>query len=319
MKRGLAMAFPKFNAYALAKWDQPKGVRLRDVLFLSHAKPKDEAQATLWKQLIDGTLPAADTWEVALSGGADKKTTWERLIAEKRLGYMALLMNLRNMAEANVDERVVTAALLAGAPFSKAFPFRYVASAKAAPQYADALNTALLSQKRGNLGGRTAVVVDVSGSMVGAPISERSKMDRLDAAAALAMYLRESCESVRVFGFTDQVVEVQNVRGLGLHAALRSIPNGGTLLGQCLEIIKGVVPDYDRIVVVTDEQANGMGDARSNPLIKAWTKYAYLINVAPYAPGLDTSGGWTRVNGWSDRIVDWISYEETGRIVGEDE
>lgn len=45
---------------------------------------------------------------------------------------------------------------------------------------------------------------------------------------------------------------------------------------------------------------------------------SYIINVAPYAPGLDTSGGWTRVNGWSDRIVDWISYEETGRVV-EDE
>ena len=44
-------------------------VRLRDVLFLVHAKPKDAAQEKVWKQLVDGTLPSPDTWEVALSAG----------------------------------------------------------------------------------------------------------------------------------------------------------------------------------------------------------------------------------------------------------
>lgn len=82
-KKGLAKAFVKFSAYDLAKYNRDNAVKLRDVLFLCHAKPKDEAQAETWKQLVDGKLQAPDTWEVALSAGADKRETWERLMKEK--------------------------------------------------------------------------------------------------------------------------------------------------------------------------------------------------------------------------------------------
>ncbi len=88
VKKGLARAFAKFDAYQLAKYDRDGAVRLRDVLFITHAKPKDEAQEKIWKQLVDGKLASPDTWEVALSGGADKKETFERLIADKKLGAL---------------------------------------------------------------------------------------------------------------------------------------------------------------------------------------------------------------------------------------
>ena len=39
-------------------------------------------------------------------------------------------------------------------------------------------------------------------------------------------------------------------------------------------------------------------------------KLGYIVNVASYAPGLDVSSGWTRINGFSERIVDYIRYEE---------
>ncbi len=45
MKLGLARAFGKFDASQLAKYDRDEPVKLRDVMFLVHAKPKDEAQA----------------------------------------------------------------------------------------------------------------------------------------------------------------------------------------------------------------------------------------------------------------------------------
>ena len=54
VKKGLAAAFPKFDEYQLAKYDRDGPIKLRDVLFLSHAKPRDEAQAEVWKQLISG-------------------------------------------------------------------------------------------------------------------------------------------------------------------------------------------------------------------------------------------------------------------------
>src|SRR3984957_14627148 len=71
VKKGLAAAFPKFDEYQLAKYDRAGPIKLRDVLFLCHAKPRDGAQAAMWRKLIAGTLTTPDTWEVALSAGAD--------------------------------------------------------------------------------------------------------------------------------------------------------------------------------------------------------------------------------------------------------
>jgi 60 kDa SS-A/Ro ribonucleoprotein len=61
VKKGLAVAFRKFDEYQLAKYDRPGPIRLRDVLFLCHAKPRDAAQAALWKRLIAGELATPDT------------------------------------------------------------------------------------------------------------------------------------------------------------------------------------------------------------------------------------------------------------------
>jgi hypothetical protein len=58
VKKGLAAAFCKFDEYALAKYDRAGAVRLRDVLFLSHARPLDEAQAAVWKRLAANELAA---------------------------------------------------------------------------------------------------------------------------------------------------------------------------------------------------------------------------------------------------------------------
>src|ERR1700728_1281416 len=89
VKKGLAAAFTKFDEYALAKYDRAGVVRLRDVLFLCHAKPRDVEQAAVWKRLVDGELATPDTWEVALSAGAgDKRAHWERLLAENKLGAL---------------------------------------------------------------------------------------------------------------------------------------------------------------------------------------------------------------------------------------
>ncbi len=65
VKKGLARAFGKFDEYQLAKYNREGAVRLRDVLFLCHAKPQNPAQADLWKRLVDDCLKTPDTWEVA--------------------------------------------------------------------------------------------------------------------------------------------------------------------------------------------------------------------------------------------------------------
>lgn len=302
VKKGLAAAFANFNEYQLSKWNRDAEVKLRDVMFLVH--PNMSLSEALGKKIAGNALESADTWEVALSAGKDKKQTWERLLSEKKLGYMALLMNLRNMEQAKVDRTMVEDALINGAAKSKALPFRFVAAHKHAPGYAQALSEAMVRAIEGEakLAGSTLLVIDVSGSM-DAKLSSKSEMMRLDAAGALAVLLRQICETVKVVTFSNRVVEVPNLRGLGMLPAINgSQLHGGTELRKALQQLKAC-GSHDRVIVITDEQSHDGNE----PL---WTKYGYICNVAPYKPGLETDGGWVRINGWSERIVDWIRFEE---------
>lgn len=297
VKKGLAQAFTKFDAYQLAKYDRAKAVRLRDVLFMVHAKPKDEQQAAIWKQLVDGTLPAPDTWEVALSGGNDKRESWERLLRENNIGYLALLRNLRNMSEVGVDDGLIRSALLARKGAQRVLPFRYVAAARACPRLEPVIDQAL-SEAIAELplfSGKTAILVDVSGSM-DAPLSERSDLKRIDAACALASLIHGD---VRMFSFSQQVVEVPPRRGMaGVDALIRSQPHGGTALAAAVKAVNKQVP-YDRLIVITDEQAT---DGRvPAPL----GDRGYMINVGAYKNGVGY-GKWKHIDGFSEGVLRWI-------------
>jgi 60 kDa SS-A/Ro ribonucleoprotein len=213
MRKGLARAFAKFDAYALAKYDRDSAVKLRVVLRLVRPTPQDAEQSALWKGVKDRTLEAPDTWEVALSGGADRKETFERLLREGKIGYLALLRNLRNMAEAGADDELVRQAIVArkgGA--HRVFPFRYVAAARVVPRFEPALDDALRAAiaEMKPLPGKTIILVDVSGSIDGR-LSAKSDMRRIDAAAALGAIVPGD---VRLFTFSNDVVEVPPRRGM---------------------------------------------------------------------------------------------------------
>jgi 60 kDa SS-A/Ro ribonucleoprotein len=315
MKLGLATAFGKFNEYALAKYDRAGAVRLRDVLFLCHAKPKDDEQAALWKRLVANELVTPDTWEVALSGGADKKEAFTRLLSDGKLGYLALLRNLRNMTQAGVDTGLIRDAIIArkgGA--ERVLPFRYVAAARACPQMEPALDQALSETILSSpiFSGKTAILVDVSGSMNHA-LSSRSDLKRMDAAAALASMIHGDR---RVFSFSDNVVEVPPRNGMaGVDAIVRSQPHSGTALFDAVAAVNAQVP-HDRMIVITDEQANGptgswgyniSGAICSMPAPVC--KYAYVINVASAQNGVGY-GPWTHIDGFSEAVLRFIHEHE---------
>jgi hypothetical protein len=312
MKRGLAAAFAKFDAYQLAKYDRDGPVKLRDVLFLVHAKPADEAQAQLWKGVADRTLASPDTWEVALSAGADKRETFERLLAERKLGYLALLRNLRNVDQAGVDEAVVKAAILERRGAQRVLPFRYVAAARAAPRFEPWLDEALLETVLQGpvFPGRTVVLVDVSSSM-NWKLSAKSDLTRMDAAATLAAVIPGD---VRVFTFSDGVVEVPARRGMaGVDAIIRSQPHHGTALFDAVAKVNAKAA-YDRLIVITDEQANDpsrfghwiVGSIRSMPPPKG---KGYVINVASARNGVGY-GPWVHIDGFSEAVLTYIRESE---------
>lgn len=303
VKRGLARAFTKFSEYQLAKYNRDGAVKLRDVLFLVHGKPKDETQAATWKQLVDGTLPTPDTWEVALSAGADKGETFTRLLAERQLGALALLRNLRNMQQAGVSDVAIRLAL-STMRTERVLPFRFLSAAKYAPALEDGLEATMfraLGDAR-KLAGKTALVIDGSGSMFGTPVSAKSEIDRFEAAAALAILLREVCETVNVLVFSTTTEHVPPRRGFALRDALnRAAQRGATNTGEAVRVAN--LDGYDRIIVVTDEQSH-----QSVPDPLDGTR-AYFVNVAPYQHGIGY-GKWTHIDGWSEAIVAYIQAYE---------
>lgn len=307
VKKGLARAFGRFDEYQLSKYNRPNKVKLADVLRMVRPKPADEAQAALWGRLRRGELVTPDTWEVALSSGADKGGTFARLIAEKKLGYMALLRNVRNMSAAGVDEALVRDALLSGAAKSKALPFRFIAAARAVPHWEPMIDAAMQVALQGmpRLLGKTVVLVDVSASMHDR-LSGKSDLTRMDAAAALAVLVRGIADDARVFTFSERPVSVPPRSGMALvDAILRSQAHRGTYLGDALEAVKRGVSDADRLIVITDEQAT---DAVGNP----GPARGYMINVASYENGVGY-GNWTRITGFSESVVSYIQAIEAER------
>ena len=305
VKRGLAKAFTKFDAYQLAKYDRESLVKLRDVLFLCHAKPKDEAQAALWKNLVENTLESPDTWEVALSAGKDKRENFERLLHQGKLGGLAVLRNLRLMLASGVDPKLIRERLDKGV--ARALPFRFVTAARYAPKFEDALERAMLKGIAGldKLAGSTGLVVDVSGSMDGA-LSKKGETTRMDAAAGLAILLREKAEDFAIATFSDACVELPPRRGFALRdAVVGSQAHSGTYLKRALTQLheKPEWKELDRLMVITDEQSH-------DGILPAWTRRAYVVNVAPYQHGVSYSNGWTHIDGWSERIVDYIAAAE---------
>jgi len=341
VKKGLARAFEKFNEYSLAKYDREGKVRLRDALFLSHAKPGDRTAAALkgrptigvgekattvytkaeralnmrrvlspredlYRRLIAGELTTPDTWEVALSGGADKRETFERLLADNKLGALALLRNLRNMRDAGVDRKAVAGAL-DNVKVDRVLPFRFIAAARACPGWEDLIEPAMLRclEGRDRLPGKTVLLIDTSPSMRQSQVSAKSELTREDAALGLAILAREVCEEIDIYAFSNEHALVPARRGFALADAIqRAVPSNGTRIGSA---VLGVSGRYQRLIVMTDEESQ---DAVGAPDAG---KIAYMINVATYKNGVGF-GAWNRIDGWSEAVFDYIRELEAEEV-----
>jgi hypothetical protein len=199
------------------------------------------------------------------------------------------------MQIAGVDESLVRGSLRA-MKTDRVLPFRFIAAARYAPQWEEALEQAMFSCVEGaaKLKGKTVLLVDVSGSM-DYQLSARSEMKRMDAAYGLAILLREICEEVAVYSFSDKTKLVPARRGFALRDAINSSqPHSGTMLGQAVNDVAG---KYDRLIVITDEQAHD-----SVPVPKG---KGYVINVASFKNGVGY-GKWTHIDGWSESVVEYI-------------
>jgi 60 kDa SS-A/Ro ribonucleoprotein len=322
VKMGLARAMTRFDEYQLAKWNKDAVVKLKDVLFLTHAKPKDADQDALWKRLIAGTMKTPDTWEVALSDRGNNKEDWIRLLTEGKLDYMALMKNLRNMEKAEVPDQLIRDAILARKGAHKLFPFRFVSAAKHAKRFEPEIDQAFVAelQQRPKLKGKTVLIVDVSGSMYSAGnVSAKSDITRVTAACALAAIAREVCEDARIYATagsdmsrTHQTEMVPARRGMALVDAIHSMSTplggGGIFLHQVMKFTMEKEKTADRVIVFTDEQdCSGAGmQPETAPM---YADKNYMINVASHKNGIGY-GKWTHIDGFSEAIMNYIYQSE---------
>jgi uncharacterized protein (DUF58 family) len=150
------------------------------------------------------------------------------------------------------------------------------------------------------LAGKTAIVVDNSGSMSD-KVSGKSELSRIDAACALAILVREVCERAVVIGFGSTAAVIPARKGFALRDAIKAGPGGGTNTDTALTLARQ--QGYDRIIVITDEQSH---QAVSGPLTGA---KGYFINVASNKNGIGY-GAYTHIDGWSEAVLQYVQAAE---------
>ncbi|MFE0674956.1 TROVE domain-containing protein [Streptomyces sp. NPDC058867] len=264
---------------------------------------------------------AGVTWE-ALAGwlqGPMDRAAWEAVIPS--MGPMALSRNLRNFDEAGVSDEVAerVAARIsdpAEVARSRQFPFRYLAAYQHAPslRWSYPLERALghsLAQVPA-LPGRTLVLVDRSGSMFYSRLSDRSELNRADAAAIFgtALALRAADADLVEFGTSSDRVPFD--RG---ESVLRVLERFGDLGGtNTTEAVRRHYRKHDRVLIVTDEQYAHSRHGGPTDQIPAKIP-VYTWNLAGYRTGHGPSGGGNRhtFGGLSDAAFRMVPLIEAAR------
>lgn len=306
MKRGLADAFGKFDAYQLAKYRAEKAeVSLVDAVNLIHPTPT-EKNAEALRQLIEGTLRSRGTWESKLTDAGQKKDVkqakagaWRELIHERKIGYFALLRNLRNILEQAPDIIEETMQLLTDEHFirkSLVLPFRYTTALEAIQQTGFehvqnvivGLNQAvdISIQNVPELSGKTIVLLDESASMRGRPIEIGSLFASIlikSNQADLIMFSNDA--RYKAVNSTDSTLSIQ-----------REITRGLQMRGtNFIAPFKTMQKAYDRIIILSDMQGwmqtgYGYGYGNTNLPTKIFAQYKQQYQCNPVVYSFDLQG-----------------------------
>lgn len=332
LKKGFAKAFDKFDSYQLAKYSgKNKDLKLVDLVNIVHPIPSDRNKSAL-ELLIKGELKNTETWEAKLSQAGQvaeneedlaqlKADAWTELVSTRKIGYFALLRNLRNIitqapklvptaCELLVDERLISK--------SRVLPFRFatayeeiskMGSSKEVRDVLVAINQALEVSMCNvpKFDGETLVVMDVSGSMSGRPSEIASLFGAILAKANNADVLTFATRSdYKSYNPMDSVMTIRN--------SFR-YSGGGT---NFKSIFTTANKKYDRVVILSDMQG-WMGYTSPS---SEFNQYKKNYNANPYVYSWDLAGHGTlqfpennvfALAGFSDKVFDVMSLMETDK------
>lgn len=357
IQKGLQSAFNKFNEFQFSKYNRDGAVKLRDALFLVHPKAKDDKQQKVFDAIAKDELKVAETWEVEstrvgqrkFESEAEKrnaqKEMWEKMIDSEKMGYMAVLRNLRNFLEYGVSTAHLkkVAARLGDreeVANSKQFPFRFLSAYReieSTPSFAstgllDALESAMEASavnipwidEKSNI----AIFSDMSGSMDD-KVSPKSTIARYEIGNVLAMLLRSKMENVitGIFGEDYKTVTLPKEKILANTskvAKMRGEVGHSTNGHKAVRYLEKNNLKADKVMLFTDCQLwnDSASWGERDSLKSAWEDYKaqnpnaklYIFDLAGYG---DTPVSVMRedvvyVAGWSDRIFHILEALENG-------
>lgn len=331
MKKGFAEAIGRFDSYQLAKYrGEGNTVKLVDAVNICHPKETERADGALTK-LIKGELKSFDTWETELSaagGNAEaKKSVWRRLLSEGKLGYFALLRNIRNIVNLGDTElkKAALDALLNENAIRKSLvlPFRFSTAYKELSAIdRDAMRTIsraceLACSNVPKLPGKTLVALDVSGSMRSANVAET---------AALFSAVLAKSNDCDIITFSDSA----QYKIINPDDSLMTIKDslkfscGGT---NFIDVFIKANKRYDRVILLSDMQAwtaqgwnwNGPFDARPSAAYNAYKrKYnpdckCYSVDLAGYGTLQLPEKDVYCLAGFSEKIFDLMALLESDK------
>ncbi len=342
MKKGFASAFARFDAYQLARYrGEQKAVKLVDLVNLVRPVP-NERNALALKQLVQGELKSQATWEAKLSKagqmaetdgekGELKAAVWVELLQDGKLGYPALLRNLRNIAEQAPDmtgEVVRQLTNRARIRQSMVLPFQFLSAI-------DAINDLNTGNKRAILHalnqalelsldnvprfeGRTLVVLDDSGSMTGGRRVYASRTPiQIGALFAAALFKANDADLMR---FSDDASYVRENPSDSLSGiADRLVKNARSAGTNFHAVFLALNKQYDRIIILSDMQGWMQGGAPTT----SFTEYRRKHAANPFVFSFDLQGYGSlqfpeqnvfAVAGFSDKVFDIMQLLETDRL-----
>lgn len=300
MKKGFAKAFDKFDKYKLAKYrGENKGFKLIDVVNLVHPIPV-ESNAEAIRALTKGELKSFDTWETELTKAGQtatnedekadfKKEVWMTLIRDKKIGYFALLRNLRNIIEQApevITEALATLENEAMIKKSLVLPFRFTTAYEEIQKLTDGkiVRQVLMSLNKAvdisvsnvpKFDGETLVVLDESGSMAGRPAQ---------IGALFAAVLVKS-NNADLMTFSD-MARYQNVNPMDSTITIAGsikFASGGTNFHS---IFQTANKKYDRVIILSDMQG-WMGYNTPHAEVSAYKK---STGANPFIYSFDLAG-----------------------------
>lgn len=305
MKKGLGMALSRFDDYQLGKYKARKAnLSLIDAVNLCHPPHNSSLE-----RLVNGTLRSPDTWEVRLTQAGQtaesekdkeekKREVWADLVKERKIGYFALLRNLRNIMEQSpdvvndalemlTDERLIKRSLV--------MPFRYMTAIdnirdtglELTREVVMALNKAVDTSLKNipTLDGKSLVVVDVSGSMTWAREREGNRPAILIAALFAAVLFKSNDADLMLFDNKARYLGANPLdTTLTIADYIHQKATGGSTNFHAP--FQAMNKAYDRIVFLSDMQGWVGYDVPTSELANYQKEYG----VHPYVYSFDLTG-----------------------------